>query len=94
MMGTVLFALYLHTDWKPWGTLGLILASFAGWAVSLCVSGAAVQTHAKLTMARTVILYRGPLPFPPRRVERLAGVERRRLGQLPAIQEGIALVSV
>lgn len=26
--------------------------------------------------------------------KRLAGVERRRLGQLPAITEGIALVSV
>lgn len=38
-----------------WEKVCLILASFAGWAVSLCVSGAAVQTHAKLTMARTVI---------------------------------------
>lgn len=76
------------------GELGLILASFAGWAVSLCVSGAAVQTHAKLTMSRKVILDCGSPSFPPRRVERLAGVERRRLGQLPAIQEGIALVSV
>jgi len=33
----------------------LILASFAGWAVSLCALGAAVQTHAKLTMASSVI---------------------------------------
>lgn len=32
--------------------------------------------------------------FSPQHVERLAGVERRRLGQLPAIKEGIALVSV
>lgn len=32
-----------------------ILASFAGWAVSLCALGAAVQTHAKLTTAGTVI---------------------------------------
>ena len=36
------------------GALPLILASFAGSAVSLCTVGAAVQTHAKLTMARTV----------------------------------------
>lgn len=34
--------------------IGLALVSFAGWAVSLCALGAAVQTHAKLTMASTV----------------------------------------
>lgn len=43
------------------GALPLILASFAGSAVSLCTLGAAVQTHAKLTMARTVINMFDPL---------------------------------
>lgn len=48
------FYLYNHMG-EQRKKLCLILASFAGWAVSLCALGAAVQTHAKLTMAGTVI---------------------------------------
>lgn len=35
----------------------LVLVSFAGWAVSLCLFRAAVQTHAKLTTSRTVVRF-------------------------------------
>lgn len=48
----------------------------------------AVQTHAKLSAWGSDVI----TPLWP--TESLAGVERRRLGQLPAIPEGIALVSV
>lgn len=57
-----------------------------------------MQTHAKLIMARTVICIKHSLEktslYFSINMERIAGVERRRLGQLPAIPEGIALVSV
>lgn len=65
MMGLYCLHYNLHINWELWEMVGLILASFAGLAVSLCVSGAAVQTHAKLTMASTVVLDCGAPFFSP-----------------------------
>lgn len=52
LMLQIYYALISDTLWEVFQ----ILASFAGWAVSLCALGAAVQTHAKLTKAGTVII--------------------------------------